>query len=571
MLKRNELEDLIDYARGVKPSELLLQGGKYLNVFTGEWITGDVAIAQGRIVGVGPGYQAERKVSVKGKYLVPGFIDSHVHIESTCMVPDEFQKVALVRGTTGAIVDPHEIANVMGVKGIQYFLDCAAKSTMNIYVMLSSCVPATNHLETSGAKLSAEDLIKLKNHPHALGLAELMNFPGLLFKDKAVLDKVMAFQDTPIDGHCPMLRDKDLNAYAAAGIGSCHESVTLLEAKEKLEKGLQIQLREGSVAKNVRDLCKILDAYSSPKISLCTDDRNPVDILDEGHIDYLIKLVIKKGIAPEVAYRSASWSTAKHYGIPRRGAISPGYFADIIILKDFKNVTIDSVYKDGKCYKKSEEIPTIPVEAPAGNTVKYEMPTVADLKISGDDGQYRVIEVIPNQIITNALEQKIISSDHEIKPDVKKDILKIAVLERYGHGLPMAKALVTGFGIKKGALGSSVAHDSHNIVVVGTNDEDMVACFKWMLETGGGFVAIDRNTVRASLPLPVAGLMTDAPVKDIYKNLKNLRATAKSFGCKLEEPFLQMAFLCLPVIPTLKITDRGLVDVAKFEFVSLKV
>lgn len=571
MLTRNELEDLIDYARGNKPCELLLTGGKYLNVFTGEWITGDIAIAKKRIVGVGEGYQAEKKISVKGKYLVPGFIDSHVHIESTCMVPDQFQRVALVRGTTGAIVDPHEIANVMGVKGIQYFLDCAEKSTMNIYVMLSSCVPATSHLETSGAKLSSEDLVKLKDHPNALGLAELMNFPGLLFKDKEVLDKVMAFQDRPIDGHCPLLRGKDLNAYTAVGIGSCHESVTVGEAKEKLEKGLQVEFREGSVAKNVRDLCGILDAYSSPKISLCTDDRNPVDILDEGHIDYLIKLCIKKGIKPEVAYRSASWSTAKHYGLARRGAISPGYFADVVVLKDYKNVTIDSVYKDGVVYKKMEEIPSISVSAPNENSVHYKMPTVADLKIDGVDGNYRVIEVIPNQIITKALEQNIVASDQQIKPDVKKDILKIAVLERYGKGIPMAKALVSGFGLKKGALGSSVAHDSHNIVVVGTNDEDMIACFKWMLESGGGFVAIDRGNVKASLPLPVAGLMTEAPLKDVYKNLKGLRATAKSFGCKLEEPFLQMAFLCLPVIPTLKITDRGLVDVAKFDFVSLKL
>jgi adenine deaminase len=571
MLTRRELEDLIDYARGIKPCDIVLQGGKYLNVFTGEWITGDIAIAEGRVVGVGDDYQAEKKVNVKGKYLVPGFIDSHVHIESTCMVPDQFQRVALVRGTTGAIVDPHEIANVMGIRGIQYFLDCAEKSTMNIYVMLSSCVPATSHLETSGAKLSAEDLVKLKDHPHALGLAELMNFPGLLFKDKEVLDKVMAFQDRPIDGHCPMLRGKDLNAYAAAGIGSCHESVTLPEAQEKLEKGIHVELREGSVAKNVKDLCKILDAYSSPKISLCTDDRNPVDILDEGHVDYLIKLCIKKGIPPEVVYRSASWSTARHYGLKRRGAISPGYFADIVVLKDYKNVTIDCVYKDGVPYKKLEEVPSVPVSPPTENTVKYNVPVVGDLKIQSGDGNYRIIEVIPNQIITNALEQKIIASDQEIKPDIKKDILKIAVLERHGKGLPMAKALVTGFGLKKGALGSSVAHDSHNIVVVGTNDEDMIACFKWMLETGGGFVAIDRNTVKASLPLPVAGLMTEAPLKDVYKNLKNLRSTAKSFGCKLEEPFLQMAFLCLPVIPTLKITDRGLVDVAKFDFVSLKI
>lgn len=569
---KQDFEHTIEVARGLKPSDLILKDGKYLNVFTGEWIKSDIAISKGKIVGVGEGYEASKVISVKGKYLVPGFIDSHLHIESTCMVPDQFQKMVLPRGTTGAIVDPHEIANVLGEKGLQYILDCASGSMMDLYVMLSSCVPATSHLETSGANLKAKDLLRLKDHPHVLGLAELMNFPGLLNKDPEVLDKVVAFQDRIIDGHSPMLRGKDLNAYLACGIHSCHESVSLEEAKEKLQKGMQVLLREGSVAKNIRDLCKILDAYSSPKVSLCTDDRNPVDIQDEGHIDYLIRTVIKKGIKPEVAYRSASWSTAASYGIKNKGAIAPGYDADIVILKDFKNVTIDCVFKSGHQIKLVSDVPDIDVTPPRENSIRYETPQLDNLKIkTSESGKYRVIEVIPNQIITNSLEINMSPTDGEIKADSKKDILKISVLERHGHNKPQVNALVKGFGLKSGAIGASVAHDSHNVVVVGTNDQDMLECFTWMKSSGGGFVAIKGGSVLASLPLPIAGLMTDQSYQSVYKNLKLLRKAAKQLGCPLFEPFLQMAFLCLPVIPSLKITDLGLVDVNSFKFVDLRI
>lgn len=568
---KQEFEDTIDVARGIKPADLVLRGAKYLNVFTGEWLVGDIAISKGKIAGLGEKYEAAKVINLKGKFIVPGFIDSHLHIESTCMTPDQFQKMVLPRGTTGAIVDPHEIANVLGVSGLQYMLDCAASSTMDLYVMLSSCVPATSHLETSGAKLSARDLLKLKDHPNVLGLAEMMNFPGLLNKDPEVLEKVIAFQDRIIDGHSPMLRGKDLNAYLACGIHSCHESVTLEEAKEKLQKGMQVLLREGSVAKNVRELCKILDAYSSPKISLCTDDRNPVDIQDEGHVDFLIRTVIKKGIKPEVAYRSASWSTATSYGIKNKGAIAPGFAADLVVLKDYNKVVIDCVYKGGRLIKSEADVSEIDVTPPRENSIRYELPQIEDLKISKDSGNYRVIEVIPNQIITNSLELNMVMSDQEIKADLKKDILKISVLERHGHNRPMVNALVKGFGLKSGALGASVAHDSHNVVVVGTNDQDMLECFKWMKNNGGGFVAINKGKVMASLALPVAGLMSEKPHREVYKNLKALRKTTKSLGCKLEEPFLQLAFLCLPVIPSLKITDLGLVDVNRFALVDLKV
>ncbi|MEK6578015.1 MAG: adenine deaminase C-terminal domain-containing protein, partial [Bdellovibrionota bacterium] len=429
----------------------------------------------------------------------------------------------------------------------------------------------TTHLETSGARLTAKDLLEFKGHPRAMGLAELMNFPGLLSKEPEVLDKIVAFQDRLIDGHCPTLTGKDLNAYLVCGIHSCHESVTLAETREKLQKGMQVLLREGSVAKNIRELCKILDAYSSPQVSLCTDDRNPVDIRDEGHIDYLIRALIEKGIKPEIAYRTASYSTAKSYGILGKGAIAPGYDADLVVLKDVKKVKIERVFKNGCWIATEKDVPSIEVPPPKENSIRYEIPKLEDLRVLGESGKFRVIEVIPNQIVTKAREFRLTSFGQEVQRDLKNDILKISVLERHGQNRKIATAWVKGFELNKGALAASVAHDSHNVVVVGTNDLDMLECLKWMKESGGGFLAVSDKKILASLSLPVAGLMTDAPALEVYRRLKDLRAASKKLGCKLHEPFLQLAFLCLPVIPELKITDLGLVDVARFSLVDVRV
>lgn len=566
-----ELEDTIDAARGVLVADLVLRGAKYLDVFSCKWLKGDIAIHKGRVVGVGDTYKAKKTVLLKGKFIVPGFIDSHVHIESSMMAPDQFQMATLPRGTTGAIVDPHEIVNVMGTKGLDYILEASNKAKMDIYVMLSSCVPATDHLETSGAKISAMDLIKYKDHPKVLGLAEMMNFPGVLHKDAEVMKKLYAFQDKPIDGHCPMLRGKDLSAYIAAGIKSCHESVTFEEAQEKLEKGMQVLLREGSVAKNLKDLCRLLTPHASPKLSLCTDDRNPVDILDEGHLDFLIRLAIKCGVEPEVAYRAASWSTANSYGLVGKGAIAPGYDADLVVLNDFKKVAVHSVYKNGDAIKSVKDIPKLEIEHPMQNSVQCEVPKIEDLALLGPEGLFRVIEVIPNQIITRQKTVQLKSLNGEVQNDLKHDILKIAVLERHGHNKPISLAFVNGMGFKKGAIGSTVGHDSHNAVVVGANDSDMRACYQWLKENGGGFVAIVNGKVMASLSLPIAGLMTNAPLKDVYRQMTRLRAATKKMGTSLHEPFLQLAFLCLPVIPDLKITDVGLIDVNLFQRVEVRV
>lgn len=565
------MENIIDVARGLKPADLVLKNAKYLDVFTCQWLKGDIAITEGKVVGVGEGYKGVKTLNFKGKYLVPGFIDSHVHIESSMMSPDQFQLATLPRGTTGAIVDPHEIVNVMGLKGLEYILESAKQSTQDIYVMLSSCVPATDHLETSGAKISADDLLKYKNHPKALGLAEMMNFPGVLNKDPEVLKKLKSFQDRPIDGHCPMLRGKDLNAYIATGIRSCHESVSFDEAKEKLQKGMQVLLREGSVAKNLKDLCHLLTPHSSPKLSLCTDDRNPVDILDEGHLDFLIRTAIKCGLEPAIVYRAASWSTANAYGLKNKGAIAPGYDADIVVLNNFKKADVHSVLKNGLHIKSERDVPPLKIKHPTENSMKCRVPSLDDLQILGPEGLFRVIEVIPNQIITRAVQHKLKSDNGEVQIDIKNDVLKIAVLERHGHHRPISIGFVKGMGLKMGAIGSSVGHDSHNAVVVGTNDEDMRACFEWLITHGGGFVAIVSGQIQSALSLPIAGLMTDAPLQDVYKQMTNLRKALKKMGSRLHEPFLQLAFLCLPVIPELKITDHGLIDVNKFERVDIRV
>ncbi|MDZ4677412.1 MAG: adenine deaminase [Oligoflexia bacterium] len=582
-LTKQELSSRIDAARGQVLCDLVLRGAKWLDVFSGQWLGGDIAIDAGVIVGVGEKYEGKKVINLKGRYIVPGFIDSHVHVESTLMVPSEFERVVLPRGTTSAILDPHEIVNVMGVKGLEYILACAEKAQMDMFIMLSSCVPAT-HLETSGAKLSAQDLLPFKNHPKVLGLAEMMNYPGVLNKDPEVLEKIFQFQDVHIDGHSPMLRGRDLNAYLACGIKTCHESISQDEAQEKLERGMQVMLREGSVAKNLRELVGVLTEFSSPHVSLCTDDRNPLDILDEGHIDYLIRMAIKAGAPAPAVYRAASLSTAQCFGIKGRGAIAPGWDADIVVLKDYKKCVVEKVIKAGR-FVDVAELGQELVLAPHENSMRCTVPGVDQIQVSvivNDSSEQiirkpasvdvRVIGIVADNIVTESLSAKLNVNTHGfVQPDLKQDVLKIVVVERHGRHIAPSVGFVKGLGIKSGAIGSSVGHDSHNAVVIGVNDEDIVKCFSRLKELGGGFVVVKNGKILAELALPVAGLMTNAPLKDIYKNLKLLRKNASGLGCKLTDPFLQMAFLCLAVIPKLKITDRGLVDVDKFDFVSVVI
>ena len=559
----------IEAAQGKRECDLLLKNATYLDVFSCQWRQGDIAIFDGVVVGQDPGLKAKRTVDTRGKWIVPGFIDAHVHVESSLLVPQNFQNAVLPRGTTSAICDPHELANVQGISGIRYFLDRAEKLDLDLWVMLSSCVPAT-HLETNGGgKIGAELLGSLLADPKAarkaLGLAEMMNMPGVLNGDPEVLEKLRRFEGRPVDGHCPLLRGQELSAYATAGINSCHESSELAEAEEKIRKGISVWIREGSVAKDLDALAPLLSLESSTSIGFCTDDRNPLDILTEGHIDHLIRQTIKKGlIRPEVAYRSASWTVARHYGIDRIrpgfdrvGAIAPGYQADLVILSDAQSVAIDQVLKSGRF---SNELSTQSESTGSfGNSIRAKIPE--NVELEGPHGQVHVIEVLEGKIITG----------HEVLAHDGPGVAKLSVLERYGGGSKPANGYARGFGSGlRGAIASSVGHDSHNLIVVGDRTDDMRVALASLIEVGGGFSVVQDGKVLARLPLPLGGLMSAQEPEALKKVLIELKKAGRSIGCTLAEPFLQLAFLSLPVIPSLKLTDRGLVDVDQFKIIDVR-
>jgi len=557
----NFLQRRIDAAMGRIPCDLALHGAQVLDVFTGRWVRTDIGMVDGCVVSLEIGVRANRKIDLKNHWIVPGFIDAHVHIESSLLIPHQFQKVVLPKGTTTVICDPHELANVQGAKGIEYFLNEAQNSHLDIRVMLSSCVPAT-HLETNGGgELGLDKLHPFRNHPKALGLAELMNVPGVLSADSSVLEKLSAFSESPLDGHCPLLGGSELSAYASTGISSCHESSQLDEAREKLRKGLSIWIREGSVAKDLDTLISILDSNSFPFIGFCTDDRNPLDISQEGHIDFLVRRAIQKGVPAETAYRSASWSVANHYGLNRgvirKGAIAPGYQADLVILKDHSSCSVSEVIRNGLLVSEMEFEKSKP--AHHENSVRASVPEINEL--TGPEGTVHCIEVFPKKIITG----------RSIRSSKDPGVARLSVLERYGKHSPPAHAYVAGFGETfNGAIGSSVGHDSHNLCVVGSDSSDMQVAFRHLIEVGGGFVVVSKRNVIAQLNLPFGGLMTPNEPSEVEKKLKELRSASKAIGCVLEEPFLQLAFLCLPVIPSLKLTDKGLIDVEKFQIIDVR-
>ena len=555
------MRNLLPYALGKTPCDLILRNVIYLDVFSATWIKGDVAVARGRIVGLEPGLKAIREVNCEGKWLVPGFIDAHVHVESSLVTPRGFEKSVLPKGTTTAICDPHELTNVLGVKALQYFLDEASSLNLNLQVMLSSCVPAT-HLETNGGGVVlARDLLPFKSHPKALGLAEMMNVPGVIFGDESVHEKLDAFSDRVIDGHAPLLRGRELSAYALCGISSCHESSELEEAREKLTKGIAVWMREGSVAKDLHALLPLLTASSSLSLGFCTDDRNPLDIASEGHIDYLLREAIRLGAEPAHVYRAASFSVAAHYdlhrGRDRIGAIAPGFVADFVLLDDVKTVSIHSVFKNGKNVKELDVGTHVREKTP--NTVFVDAIEAHDLE--GDAGLVHVIRVLPGKIIT----------EHEVRNSTEVGVAKLTVLERHGKKSKPANAYVSGFGDSfVGAIASSVGHDSHNLICVGSNTKDMQVALTALTKNGGGFCVVKNGAVIAELALPLGGLMSLEEPQIIEKGLRELRKASASTGCGLAEPFLQLAFLSLPVIPKLKLTDMGLVDVDQFKIIPVR-
>jgi len=550
-------------ARGLEPCDLVLKNARWLDVFGCTFGEGDLAIAGGVVVGTEPGLRGTREIDLRGAHVVPGFIDAHVHLESSLLVPEGFQRAVLPRGTTTAVCDPHELANVLGVPGIQYFLDAADRLRMDLRVMVSSCVPATD-FETNGAgTLDARALAPLVGHAHTLGLAEVMNVPGVLEGDPLVLDKLALFDGRPLDGHAPLVRGHALSAYACAGISSCHESSELGEAAEKLKNGIAVWIREGSVAKDLDTLAPLLTLATSTSIGFCTDDRNPLDIAREGHVDYLIRRAIAKGVTPEVAYRASSWSVARHYGLAgaargamRVGAIAPGYRADLVVLDDMTTCTVRDVFAAGELVREMD-LPRAPNGTPV-NTVRASVPEPKDLE--GPSGVVHVIGVRPGRILT----------DRHVLASTAEGVSRLSVLERHGRGSKPANGYVTGFGTLSGAIASSVGHDSHNLVVVGSSTRDMRAGLAALADSGGGFCVVRDGAVLAHLALPLGGLMSLEEPETIARALEELHRASSAIGCVLPEPFLQLAFLSLPVIPSLKLTDRGLMDVDAFRLIDVR-
>ena len=565
-MPRPTLTDLIDQGRGVTPADLVLRGGRVFDLITGDLVDTDVAICGDTIVGVFGKYEGRQVIDCTGKLLVPGFIDTHLHIESSLVTPYEFDRCVGPRGVTTAICDPHEIANVCGLEGIRYFLDASAETVMDIRVQLSSCVPST-HMETAGAHLSAADLAPLMDHPRVIGLAEFMNFPGVLFKDEGCLAKLGAFRGRHIDGHAPLLRGKDLNGYISAGIRTEHEATTAEEALEKLRKGLRVLIREGSVSKDLQALIPILTERHAPYLAFCTDDRNPLDIAEHGHLDYMIRTAIALGAPPLAVYRAASLSAAEAFGLKDRGLIAPGKRADIAVIDSLDGchaalVLCGGVVAGDAAYAARRIVPPV-----ARHSVKARAVTAGSFRTAGNRAETPVIGILPGKIITEHLTCDIAPEGGDKRADIARDLIKIAVVERHGVNGNLATGFVKGFGLKRGAIASTVCHDHHNIAVVGANPDDMAFAVTRLGQIEGGFVVAEGGRVLAELALPIAGLMSLEPFEAVRDSLIALRAAARSLGVTLEEPFLQLAFLCLPVIPHLKITDHGMVDVDRFEVI----
>jgi len=560
---RDFLGRCVDQALGRIAADLVIRNTEFLDVISGERIPGDIAICGDRIVGTCESYSGNEEIDGSGLVVVPGFIDTHVHCESSLVTPLEFDRCVLPRGTTTAICDPHEIANVLGREGIRYFMDCAEQTCMDLRVQLSSCVPAT-HLETADARLDADDLVALRDHPSVIGLAEFMNYPGLLAKDPLVIDKLAAFKDQHIDGHAPLVRGRELNAYLACGICTCHETTSQDEALEKLRKGMHVLIREGTVSKDLHALAPLLNTNTSNAMGFCTDDRNPLDIAEEGHLDHLIRTAIELGIAPADAYRAATWSAARAFGLRDRGLVAPGKRADLVLLSDYKQCRVHAVISAGRVVTTDLFRQRQPIAAVGLNSVKRQPIHSQDLKIPAIDAPFPVIGVSPGSIITDRLNVTLPNHNGQHVADTHNDILKICVLERHGYNGSIGRGFVKGFGLQHGALASSVGHDSHNLCVLGSADDDMTAAVNHLIRIGGGFAIFHQGRLIAELPLPLAGLMSLAPYEQVHQHLLNLRAAVRRMGCPLPEPFLQLAFLALPVIPHLKITDQGLVDVDQF-------
>lgn len=565
------IQQKLSVARGEQRAELLFKNARVVNVFSGEIHKTNVAVEDGRVIGFGD-YRAKKVVDLKGAYLAPSLIDGHFHVESSMLTAPEFARAVVPHGTGAVVIDPHEYANVLGLDGIRYVLESTKNLAVDFFIMLPSCVPATQ-LETAGAKLTADDLKLMIHDERIAGVAELMNFPGVYLGFKSELAKIEAGKGKAIDGHAPGLRGKHLNAYALAGVRSDHESVTVEEAREKLRLGMHVLLREGSTERNLDHLLPLINAHNSQNCSFASDDKLAGDLVNEGHIDHAVRKAIKGGVPPIVALQIATINTARHYRLHNLGAIAPRYWADFIVFDDLKNFRVRQTYKKGvlvaeggKFLGKSPARITLPRST---MNLRYS-PEDFVVKPSGKK-RIRVIGIIPDQIVTRELVASPKIENDEIVADTSRDILKMVVVERHRATGNIGVGFVCGFKLKRGAIGSTVAHDAHNVVVAGTNDADILRVIQELEKLQGGQVAVVDGKVKAELPLPIAGLVSDQPLPKAMKLIDDLNAAAHAMGCDLAAPFMTLSFLALSPIPALKLTDQGLIDATKLKKTSLFV
>lgn len=550
--------------------DLLLRNARWLDLFNGTIHDGDIAIHDGRIMGFG-GYPARREVDLAGAYLCPGLIDGHIHIESSMVSPVEFGRAVLPRGTTAVVADPHELANVRGVEGIRYLLSANEHTRLEIFVMLPSCVPATE-METSGASLSAADLIPFKNHPMVLGLGEVMNYPGVVHGDPGMMEKLSAFADRVIDGHCPGLSGRELCAYVAAGVRSDHECTSLEEAREKLSLGMAVMIREGSAAKNMEALLPLARMSHSHNLMFVTDDRNPCDLCEEGHLDSLLRRAVALGLDPITAVRMVTLNPAQYFRLRDRGALVPGYKADLVAFDDLQHFRVRLVIKNGfEVARDGHLISTAPANGPGlpSSGMKIRGLSLEALRVKRIGERVWVMGLVPDQIITEKLLLPTWGKGSELASDPEADLLKMAVVERHHGTGRIGVGFLRGMGLRRGALATTVAHDSHNLILLGTRDEDMLQAAEEVQRMGGGQAVVAEGLTVARFPLPIAGLMSDQGVEKASTSSRQVLLAAKELGCKTRDPFMTLSFLTLPVIPHLKLTDHGLVDVDTLRIIPL--